>query len=102
MASSKRVQTRRFNKLRSQFYDRCRRKRLPCWLCGQPIDYDVDPGTTPDSLTLDHRIPVSKRPDLQEDPGNFEPAHLSCNTRRGDADPHQSIGMLSRKWVADE
>ena len=78
---------------------RLRAEGRPCHICGQPIDYDAEPGTTPDSLTLDHRYPVSRRPDLQEDPGNFEPAHLSCNARRGDRDPHDSLGTLSRDWA---
>lgn len=94
-----RNQTRRFSKLRREFFERCKVERRRCWLCGQPIDYDAAPGTTDDSLTLDHRIPVSKRPDLQEDPGNFEAAHRSCNIRRGDRDPHAALGQLSRDWI---
>lgn len=97
--SSERQNTRRFRKLKQEFYERCRRERPACWLCGQPIDYDAEPGTTPDSLTLDHRVPVSRRPDLQEDPANFMPAHLSCNARRGDRDPADSLGTLSRDWA---
>lgn len=61
---SDRIQSRRFKRLKQEFYDWCRRNRPPCWLCGQPIDYEAEPGTTPDSLTLDHRFPVSRRPDL--------------------------------------
>lgn len=97
--SIERVQSRRFKRLKQEFYERCRRNRPVCWLCGQPIDYEAEPGTTPDSLTLDHRFPVSRRPDLQDDPANFMPAHLSCNTRRGDRDPHDSLGTLSRDWA---
>lgn len=96
--SGSRHSTRHFKQVKEQFYRRCRRERPVCWLCGQPIDYNADPGSTDDSLTLDHRIPVSKRPDLQDDPANFMPAHRSCNVRRGDADPVVPLGQLSRDW----
>ena len=96
--SGSRHSTRHFKQVKEQFYRRCKRERPACWLCGQPIDYDADPGSTDDSLTLDHRIPVSKRPDLQDDPANFMPAHRSCNIRRGDADPVVPLGQLSRDW----
>lgn len=93
--------TRYFKQVKARFYERCRRERPVCWLCGQPIDYEAEPGTTDDSLTLDHRIPVSKRPDLQDDPANFMPAHRSCNIRRGDSDPLLSLGTFSRVWVGE-
>ena len=99
--SAGRVQTRRFHRLKAEFFARCQAERPVCWLCGQPIDYSADPGTTADSLTLDHRVPVSKRPDLQEDPANFEPAHFACNSRRGNGEPPVSLGEQSRKWTAD-
>lgn len=98
-ATGQRHSTRHFKKLKEQFFSRCRREHAPCWLCGQPIDYEAEPGTTDDSLTLDHRFPVSKRPDLQDDPANFMAAHRSCNVRRGDSDPHLPLGALTRDWA---
>ena len=95
---AERRQTRRFKELKREFFDRCRAEGAPCWLCGQPIDYSAEPGSTDDSLTLDHVQPVSRRPDLQEDPANFAPAHRSCNVRRGDRDPRAGLGMLTRDW----
>lgn len=96
--AGERRNTRRFKELKREFFGRCMRDRPPCWLCGQPIDYAAEPGSTDDSLTLDHIRPVAKRPDLQEDPANFAPAHRSCNVRRGDRDPHAGLGMLTRDW----
>ena len=84
--SAGRVQTRRFHRLKAEFFAKCRAERPVCWLCGQPIDYSADPGTTADSLTL---------------PANFEPAHFACNSRRGNGEPPVSLGVLSRKWTAD-
>ena len=94
-----RVTTRAFNKARKEFYAQCRASNAPCWLCGMPIDYDAAPGTTDDSITLDHEFPVSIRPDLQEDPAGFRPAHRNCNILRGNKDPAASLGTLSRQWI---
>lgn len=91
MTGAKRKNTRRMKKLRDEFFEEGRRldadpetRHLAgCWICKQRIDYDAGQGTTPDSHTLDHRIPVDDDPDLQEDPTNFEHAHANCNYSRG-------------------
>lgn len=98
MSGSVRKNSRAFLKEKVRFHDECQSKAAPCWLCGLPIDYAADPGTTDDSYTLDHEFPVSKRPDLQFDPAGFKPAHRSCNILRGNKDPAASLGTLSRKW----
>ena len=64
-----------------------------------PIDYTATPNTTDNSYNLDHLYPVSKRPDLQFDPAGFRPSHTSCNRTRGDKDPPEPIGQLSRQWI---
>ncbi|TPF87436.1 hypothetical protein BW13_00870 [Bifidobacterium sp. UTCIF-37] len=94
-----RTNTRAFNKARKQFFQQCKHNNAPCWLCGMPIDYNVDPNTTDDSFNLDHYYPVSKRPDLQEDPAGFRPSHAQCNNLRGNKDPNTPIGQLSRQWI---
>ncbi|TPX00978.1 HNH endonuclease [Schumannella luteola] len=72
--------------------------RLPCWLCGQPIDYDLqwpDPG----SFSVDHVVPHSRSPELREDPGNLRSSHLLCNQKRGDrGDGPPALGLLSERW----
>jgi 5-methylcytosine-specific restriction endonuclease McrA len=45
-----------------------------CHLCGRP-----------GADTVDHLIPTSVDPTLRWDIGNVRPAHLSCNSERGDA-----------------
>lgn len=75
----------------------CDQLQLPCWLDGQPIDYALPP-EHPDSWSLDHAIPMSIDISLACDPQNFRPAHLACNKRRGNDEPHIPIGKLSRKW----
>lgn len=90
-----RVNTRRMRKLRQDFFEKGRRldadvrtrDQSACWLCGQRIDYDAAPGTTDDSHELDHAVPVSEAPDLQEEPSNFRHAHRRCNAARGNRAP---------------
>ncbi|MFI2568905.1 HNH endonuclease [Cellulosimicrobium funkei] len=72
-----------------------RAKRLPCWLCGQDIDYDA-PHDDPESFSYDHAKPWATHPELRLDPGNGRSAHLRCNKARGTRDPRPSLGLLSR------
>lgn len=76
--------------------DRIRRLRLPCHLCGQPIQYDTPhkpdctgprcPGCNPWGFTVDHIDAVSTLPDNDprlRDPHYLRPAHRTCNSSRG-------------------
>jgi 5-methylcytosine-specific restriction endonuclease McrA len=75
-----------------------RAKRLPCWLCGMPIDYSLkypDPG----SFTVDHVRSWVNHPELREDPGNLVSAHASCNWAKGDREQFApDLGNLSTRW----
>jgi 5-methylcytosine-specific restriction endonuclease McrA len=82
---------------RAAYRSHAKDNQLPCWLDGEPIDYDL-PSEHPDSWSLDHAVPVSKAPELSKDPNNFRSAHLDCNKRRGNADPHIDLGKPSRAW----
>ena len=93
-----RVSTRAFQKARDRFFAEGLKDDAPCWLCGQPIDYTAQPGTTDDSHELDHYVPVSVDPSLQYDPGNFRHAHRVCNILRGASPPKLSLGLHSRRW----
>ena len=86
-----RVSTRAFQKARDRFFAEGQQDDAPCWLCGQPIDYTAQPGTTDDSHELDHYVPVSVDPSLQYDPGNFRHAHRVCNILRGASPPKLSL-----------
>jgi len=74
-----------------------RAKRLPCWLCGQPIDYDADMGN-PNSFAVDHEKPLSTHPHLAEEPSNLRSAHARCNNSRGNMPPVPALGVTSRNW----
>ena len=70
-----------WTKYKQDFKARCKAANQPCWLDGQPIDYNAAP-LSPNAFEVDHVIPVSVRPDLEYDPANIRPAHSSCNRRR--------------------
>ena len=65
----------------------------PCALCGGPIDYEAPRNHNfPMSLVIDEIKPVarwrefgySSANECATDPGNWQPAHYSCNALAGD------------------
>lgn len=74
----------------------------PCALCGKPIQYDL-PAGHPMSFEVDEIVPVSKGGDPL-DFANTQPAHRSCNIRKGNGSrrhqaPHKPSGLpTSREW----
>jgi HNH endonuclease. len=85
---------RRWSRLKAEQ----RAKRLPCWLCGQPIDYSQPDPNHGDAFSVDHEKPWSSHPELREDPANLRSAHQRCNKRRGDRAPSPGLGSLSEQW----
>lgn len=59
-----------------------------CWLCHRPIDLDA-PRRGPLGLSVDHVIPRSKGGTNALD--NLRPAHLHCNSKRGNRTPALSV-----------
>lgn len=81
------------------YRDECAEDNLPCWLCGQPIDYVASPASgDPNAFNADHAIPTSVDPDLALDPENFRPSHAGCNKSRGNKVPEFALGALSEEW----
>jgi hypothetical protein len=72
-----------------------RAKRLPCWLCGKPIRYDLKPPEF-SSFSADHVDPVGRG---GHNHGELRAAHLGCNKRRGKKS-REASGILrtSREW----
>lgn len=89
--------TRRYKTTSRTFRQACQDDNLPCWLCGQPIDYTL-PKEHPEAFNNDHAYPVSDRPDLAEDPANYRPSHRLCNEERGDQEPFIQLGSPSEPW----
>ena len=86
-------------KVRQMAWDRDRKARAVCHICGQPIDYTCKPSTTPDSWEPDHIMTVSKHPELELDLNNIRASHKRCNRARGDNSfTRRDIGMQSRIW----
>lgn len=84
---------------RDQDRKRLKRKRLPCHICGQPIDYTL-PMLDPMAFQLDHVLPVSVHPDLEHDPSNHAASHRKCNRTKSDG-PLDGTKRVptSRAWL---
>lgn len=67
-----------------------RAKRLPCWLCGKPIDYTAH-HNSPWAFCVDEVIPRSKG-GSSLDPANLRPAHRWCNGSRNNRAPTRTAG----------
>ena len=89
----------RWKYIRKMAWDRDRKARAVCHICGQPIDYSLPPSSGPEAWEPDHVIPVSKRPDLELDLNNILASHTRCNRSRGDGtNGENALGMRSRIW----
>lgn len=62
----------------------CQSARLPCWICGEAIDYSAPPQSR-DAFESDHVHPVKTHPHLAYMASNLRPSHSSCNRSRGAA-----------------
>jgi hypothetical protein len=85
--------------VRMQAWNRDKKRRAVCHICGEPIDYFLPPSSGPDAYEPDHLIPVHMRPDLELDLSNIAPSHRRCNRQRGDGtNGTNTIGERSRVW----
>ena len=93
------MRSSRWKRIRRLAWDRDRKSRGVCHICGQPIDYSLQPSSGPNAWEPDHLVPVSKAPDLELDLANIAPSHARCNRRRGDGtNGENALGMQSRVW----
>lgn len=80
-------------------WERDLKAQAPCHICGQPINYLLEPSSAPDAWEPDHLIPVAQRPDLELDLLNIAPSHTRCNRSRGDGTNGENVlGQQSRIW----
>lgn len=71
-----------------------RKRRAPCVICKQPINYALEyPNTA--SCSVQHVKSRNRWPELTWDPNNWAPAHLDCNKQLGDRDEAPPIGLTS-------
>lgn len=70
----------RWQKLAAEFKQWHKPRRTSCWLCGEPIDYQLTTG--PWCFETDHRHPRITHPHLMFDWSNLRPSHRRCNRAR--------------------
>lgn len=85
-------------RVREQAWQRDRKAKAVCHICGQPIDYFLKPSSAPDAYEPDHIVPVSKAPELELDLNNIAASHTRCNRVRGNGSNENELGMKSRVW----
>lgn len=71
-------------------------RRQPCARCGQPIDYQAEPGD-PSGFNAGHIKSWIDYPHLRADPSNLQPEHERCNKSAGKREG-LGLGMTSRQW----
>lgn len=84
--------------IRKLAWDRDRKNRAPCHICGEPIDYFLQPSTAPLSWEPDHIRPFKQAPELELDLNNIAASHMRCNRQRGNGTHDGDIGRRSRIW----
>lgn len=85
--------------IRRMAYDRDKKNRSVCHICGQPIDYFLQPSSCDEAYEPDHIVPVSIRSELELDLSNIKASHRRCNRARGNGtNGDNTIGMQSRVW----
>lgn len=92
------ARSNRWPKIRRQAWDRDRRARAVCHICGERIDYSLIPSSAPLSWEPDHLIPVKNAPDLELDLNNIAASHMRCNRQRGTGVHDLDLGRRSRIW----
>lgn len=88
----------KWRRVRQMAWNRDRRARAVCHICGEPIDYSLEPSSAPLSWEPDHLIPFVKAPELELDLANIAASHKRCNRQRGSGANDMAIGQRSRIW----
>ena len=83
--------------MRKNYRAKCEAENAPCWLCGQPIDYQAA-ALHPNAFEVDHYLPRRDYPELILEETNFRPSHCSCNRSRGARDDILEIGPTTIDW----
>lgn len=90
--------TTRWRKIRRMAWDRDRRSKAVCHICGERIDYSLQPSSCPLAWEPDHIMPVARAPELLYDLANIAPSHMRCNRQRGAGDGDNALGRRTRIW----
>lgn len=90
--------TSKWQRIRRIAWDRDRRARAPCHICGGRIDYSIPASSAPHAWEPDHIVPYAQNPDLELDLCNIAASHRECNRRRGNGAHDNDLGRRSRIW----
>ena len=74
-----------------------RRRKTPCCICHQPIDYGL-PSTDPNGCSVQHVKSRKRFPQLTWVLSNWAPAHLRCNQSDGVGDHERGEIVTSQEW----
>ena len=89
----KRRDLAKYRKASTALRRRAKREGLPCWICRQPIDFDLHPSDKW-AFTADHKVALAAGGDIM---GPLRPAHRSCNSRR-QTGAHERAFPSAREW----
>ena len=84
--------------IRKMAWNRDRKARAVCHICGEKIDYSIPASSAPLSWEPDHIKPFKTAPELELDLNNIAASHMRCNRQRGNGSHQLDIGMRSRVW----
>ena len=84
--------------VRKLAWNRDRKARAVCHICGETIDYSIPASSAPLAWEPDHLVPFSKAPHLELDLNNIKPSHMRCNRQRGNGNNDGQLGQRSRIW----
>lgn len=90
--------TSKWQKIRRLAWDRDRRARAVCHICGQPIDYSIPASSAPLAWEPDHVLAYAIAPELELDLNNIKASHRQCNRQRGTGTHDNDLGRRSRIW----
>lgn len=89
----------RWRYVRQACWERDRKAKAVCGICGQPIDYMLEPSSCDLAWEPDHIIPFSKDKSKELDLNNIRPTHRKCNRARGTMSGEDTaLGQMSRIW----
>ena len=97
MSKGQKNRSSRWVYIRRLAWDRDRHARAVCHICGERIDYSIQPSSAPLSWEPDHIVPVSIDPSRELDLTNIMASHMRCNRQRGNG-TNNDIGRRSRLW----
>lgn len=88
----------RWRRVREMAWNRDRKARAVCHICGEPINYSIPASSAPLSWEPDHVLPFAKNPELELDLNNIKASHMRCNRQRGTGAQDMALGQRSRLW----